>query len=227
MREGLRGEGLGLAFLAMKRRKETVIETASFNPRVREYWLISVAWVLAVTIIGLPLALVWLAVGMRVTQRYLDRLECVLTNRSIRLKRGILVREEITVPLEKITDLKLVEGPIMRHLGLAKLAVETAGGGGGPQGSAAVSIVGLEDTRGFRERALEARDAEEEREESPPAPAPVPAPAPEPEPSALADPEETTTLDELADVLEEMRDLLAGIEQHLSKWDRERREQRR
>jgi len=60
------------------------------------------------------------------------------------------------VPLEKITDLGQHQGPIMRHLNLQGLSVETAGQSG--PGSL-VRLVGIEDTDGFRDAVLDQRDA--------------------------------------------------------------------
>jgi len=136
---------------------DEVLAVASFNPKVRWYWLLSATIVMVLIVVGIPLVPFYWLIGIFVTQRYLDRLECVLTRKSLRVKRGLLVREEKTIPLDKITDVGLVEGPVMRWLDLQALSVETAGQTG-RQGGALVRLTGIVDTRGFRDRILQARD---------------------------------------------------------------------
>jgi len=94
-------------------------------------------------------------------RRYFETLEVVLTTRELQVSRGLLVREEKSIPLEKITDLALFQGPLMRHLGLKGLRVETAGQSG--DGSALVRLVGIRDVEDFRDAALDQRDKVTER----------------------------------------------------------------
>ena len=61
------------------------------------------------------------------------------------------------VPLDKITDLALNEGPILRFLGLCSLNVETAGGAAGTATGQAV-LVGIEDALEFRNAVMRQRD---------------------------------------------------------------------
>lgn len=135
---------------------ETVLAEATFNRKVRSYWLLSGSLILTATIVGIPLLPIWLLFGHYITERYLQHMSCVLTDRSLKVSRGILVRQEKTVPLDKITDLGLVEGPIMRHYDLQAISVETAGTS---KPGALVQLVGIENTREFRDKVLRQRDA--------------------------------------------------------------------
>lgn len=132
------------------------IRKAEFDPKVCTYWLLSGALVLTLTVIGIPLLLIWFPLGQLFTRRYLDRMACELTPKALKVKKGILVRIEKTIPLEKITDMGMVQGPIMRHFGLHKLTVETAGQSGP---GALVSLTGIIDAKAFREAVLAQRDA--------------------------------------------------------------------
>ena len=67
----------------------------------------------------------------------------------------MLVRQEKTVPLDKITDLAMSHGPSMRFLGLRGLSVETAGQSG--PGSL-IKLVGIEATEEFRAAVLAQRE---------------------------------------------------------------------
>ena len=59
---------------------ENTILKADFNPKVCFYWLLSGAMVLTATIVGIPLLLLWFPIGLIFTKRYLDGMECVLTD---------------------------------------------------------------------------------------------------------------------------------------------------
>ncbi len=134
---------------------EQVLLQATFNPKVRTYWLLSGALILTATIVGIPLLIFWFPIGYVLTGRYLARLRCVLTEKNLHVARGVLVRQEKTVPLDKITDLAMSHGPIMRHFGLRGLSVETAGQSG--PGSL-IKLVGIEGTEEFRAAVLAQRE---------------------------------------------------------------------
>lgn len=54
----------------------------------------------------------------------------VLTDRSLRIREGIVLVREVTLTLANVQELKVSQGPIQRALGLTDLVVDTAGGGG-------------------------------------------------------------------------------------------------
>ncbi len=134
---------------------EAVLRQATFDPQVRTYWLLTGALILTVSIVGIPLLIFWFPIGYALTGRYMERLRCVLTEKNLHVARGVLVRQEKTVPLDKITDLAMSHGPIMRSLGLRGLSVETAGQSG--PGSL-IKLVGIEGTEEFRAAVLAQRE---------------------------------------------------------------------
>jgi putative membrane protein len=136
----------------------TILEEATFNPRVRTYWLLSGAIIMAVIVITIPLIPFWFIFGRMITGKYIEHMGCVLTEKTLIVRKGIFNRIEKTIPLEKITDLALKQGPIMRKMELHALSIETAGSSGTASGGALVSLVGINDTIGFRDRVLEQRD---------------------------------------------------------------------
>ncbi|MFT5138440.1 MAG: putative membrane protein [Lysobacterales bacterium] len=134
---------------------ETIIRQAEFDPKVRTYWLLSGALLCVVTLVGIPLLLIWIPIGRMLTGHYLERMDCVLTEKALKVKKGIMVRVEKTIPLDKITDMAVVQGPIMRHFDICKLTVETAGQSGP---GALVALIGIVDAKSFREDVLAQRD---------------------------------------------------------------------
>lgn len=140
------------------RADEVILREAEFNPKVRDYWLLSGAIGLFATCIFSPLAILWYILGRPLVQRYLDRMSCILTDKTLKVQKGIFTRVEKSVPLDKITDLGMVQGPIMRLFGVEALSIETAGGGTGPGGASQVQLAGILDAREFRDAVLEQRD---------------------------------------------------------------------
>ena len=173
--------------------KPTVLRTAEFNPDVRKYWLMSGILILFITIAGIPLILFWYLLGMWITGRYLDKMECVLTDQTLIVKKGILVRIEKTIPLDKITDLGLIQGPLMRYFKIHALSVETAGS---TSQGALVKLHGIQDVEDFRDTVLKQRDLIKAGGDKP---APVQISA------SSANPEESVALlREIRDTLREM-----------------------
>jgi uncharacterized membrane protein YdbT with pleckstrin-like domain len=54
----------------------------------------------------------------------------VITDRSLRIREGVVNVSEMTVNFANVQNLSISQGPIQRVLGIADLQVETAGGGG-------------------------------------------------------------------------------------------------
>lgn len=135
---------------------ETILVEATFNRNVRKYWLFTGTIVCVVTVVGILFLPIWLFFGHLILERHLQHMSCTLTDRSLKVTRGIWVRQEKTVPLDKITDLEIVEGPLMRHYDLQAISVETAGQSGP---GALIRLVGIDGARDFRDRVLKQRDA--------------------------------------------------------------------
>lgn len=56
-----------------------------------------------------------------------------LDENSISLRRGVLQRQQASVPIERISSIDTVQGPIHRLLGVIELKVQAAGGGQEPE----------------------------------------------------------------------------------------------
>lgn len=139
-------------------RNEQILTRVQFDPRLKTYSLIVSSWTMLFTIIGIPLLVPWLlGLGQYVHRRQFESLEAELTDRSLNIRKGFLFRTQKNVPLDKITDLAVSEGPVLRHLGLCSLRVETAGGGANNAMGQAY-LPGVIDALAFRDAVLEQRD---------------------------------------------------------------------
>lgn len=135
--------------------EEKVIQQAEFNESVTTYWLANGALVCVFTLFGIVLLPVWYFVGKVFTKKYLDSHRCTLTNRNLKVSKGILTKVEKTVPLDRITDLGVVQGPLMRYFDIEALSIETAGQSGA---GSLVQLTGIKDGRAFRDAVLNQRD---------------------------------------------------------------------
>lgn len=137
--------------------KDDSIFKAAFNPLVKTYIFLYVGCVLLVTVIGIPFLIFWmLGVGQWYSKHYFEKLECELTERTLRFKKGILVQIEKTIPLENIQDVTFIEGPLLRHFNLCMLKVETAGHSNPANGNE-MSLIGIVDAPNFRKLVMDQR----------------------------------------------------------------------
>jgi len=134
---------------------ERILWEAEFNQRVTTYWLLSGALVFVVSVVGIPLLPLWFLFGQLLTKRYLQTYRCSLTTRSLKFERGLFVKVEKTVPLDRITDVGLLQGPIMRYFDIEALSVETAGQS---SAGALLRLTGIQEGRKFRDAVLKQRD---------------------------------------------------------------------
>ncbi|MEM1080246.1 MAG: PH domain-containing protein [Pseudomonadota bacterium] len=139
------------------RTSPNVLRTAEISPKAIRYSLTSFTIQCVASILGILILPIALPIAWWYYRKFYATLEVVLTSRELQVSRGVLVRQEKSVPLEKVTDLALIQGPIMRRMGIKGLQVETAGQSSGP-GSSLVKLIGILDSEGFRDDALDQRD---------------------------------------------------------------------
>jgi membrane protein YdbS with pleckstrin-like domain len=164
---------------------------ASFNPLVRRYMLIYVAWMLLITVVLSPLILVWLlGPGQWWAAEYFRKLKCELDDKVLSFRKGILFQVEKTIPLENIQDVTFIEGPLLRQFNLSLLRIETAGMSQGQAHS--MQLVGIVDAHALRAEILRRR----ERLRAQPAPL------------AAGDDHQIKVLEEIRDRLDEIAGLM-------------------
>ena len=135
---------------------QTPLLSAKIDNKVKHYWLvltliICVCGIISIFVIPLIVPIVLFAV-----HKHLQALSVELFHRKLVVKRGIFTKIEKSVPLEKITDISMVQGSLMRAFGLYRLNVETAGQSGV---GALVSVLGIIEANTFREKVIAQKDA--------------------------------------------------------------------
>lgn len=126
-----------------------------------------IAWILlliALPIAGVILApLFWIViivpdilVYIGIHLRY-DTTWYVLSDRTMRIRRGIWIIHEVTITYENIQNVSIRQGPIQRMYGISDIVVQTAGGGQvGPHGEK--SMIGHEGVLEGIDQPVEIRD---------------------------------------------------------------------
>lgn len=130
---------------------------AQFNPLLKPYLVLYVAGTLVSTIIGIPLAILWvLGIGQWWARHYFDKLECELSDKTLRYRKGIIFQVEKTIPLENIQDVTFIEGPLLRRFHLSILKFETAGQSAGQAHD--MHLAGIIDAHEFRNEIVARRE---------------------------------------------------------------------
>lgn len=131
---------------------------ARFNPLIRPYLVLQIGFILAVTIVGIPLALIWfMGIGQWWARHYFDKLHCEISDIEIRFRKGIIFQIEKTIPLENIQDVTFIEGPLLKYFHLSILKFETAGQSMNQAHD--MQFVGIIDAHDFRQLILTRRQA--------------------------------------------------------------------
>lgn len=172
--------------------KASILQQASFNPKIKSYILWYGVIICTISVVLIPAIPFWLILGYLYLNKYFERLECELTTRSLRFKKGYIFQTERTIPLDKIQDLTFKEGPLLKHFGLSILKIETAGNTG--QGMADLSLIGIVDASEFRTLVFDQRDKVTD--------------------NATSSPSQST--DSSTEILKDIRDSLKRIEEKIS-----------
>ena len=105
-----------------------LIQRAEFNPKIKTYILYTVSFFLLISVMGIPILIFWfLGLGQYISKRYYENISCELSINHLEFKKGVLFKVEKTIPLENIQDLTFIENPLLKHLDLRILKIETAG----------------------------------------------------------------------------------------------------
>lgn len=137
---------------------DQLLTAARFEDKLRTYWYLQAVLIFVVTGIGIAILPIWLlGWGQWYVRRSFEALKCELHERTLVVKRGIFFRVEKTIPLDKIQDLTVKEGPLLRMLGLRSLKIETAGQG--TPGASELDLAGIVNPLDFRDEVLRQRDS--------------------------------------------------------------------
>jgi len=150
------GRAAGSNTISIHPGHEEPLWRAALTPGATRYLFVSRALALFASIIGIPLLPFWvLGFGQWYVREWVQRFSCTLTPERLRVQQGVFVRSQSDIPLDRITDLRLYHGPLMRLLGVLRLNVKNAGQGAAQSEG---NLIGIVDSPGFRDAVLRRRD---------------------------------------------------------------------
>ena len=119
------------------------------------WWVGVLLFPTVVLLMLVPGVLCYVAIHLR-----FDTTWYVMTDRSLRVRRGIWAIHETTITFENVQNMLVNQGPVQRHFGISTLILETAGGAqvsneGHRLGGANRGIIeGITDAKRLRDRIL-------------------------------------------------------------------------
>ena len=123
------------------------------------YWItILLILVIGVWFVGLGLViavLYALTLGPWLSRKQALALRYWLDGSTLRIDEGVFFLKRKSIPLDRVTDLVLSQGPLMRWCGIWGLRVQTAGSG---QQMPEATLYGVRDPERVRDVLLKARD---------------------------------------------------------------------
>ena len=128
------------------------IMAVEFNRKIIVYWWLMANLGLLVTVVGIIAMVVWIPFGWIVHKKQFEHMSGALTDRSINMRMGWLFKKQQNIPLDKLTDVSIHEGPILNAFGVVRMQFETAG-------AAPFILTGVKNSDQFRDLVLQQRDS--------------------------------------------------------------------
>jgi putative membrane protein len=125
--------------------------------------------VLAGLVTGIVPGLLYaLTLGRWLPRRQATALRYWLDGSTLRIDEGVVFLKRKAIPLDRVTDIALVQGPLMRRLGIWLLRIQTAGMSGTQQAQGAEGVLyGVKNPEAVRDALLAAREAAAARDAKP------------------------------------------------------------
>ena len=123
-----------------------------FDRKIIIYWWMMANIGLLTSVVGIILMPLWIPFGWLVHQKQYEHMSGALTDRSINMRMGWLFKKQQNIPLDKLTDVSIHEGPILNAFGVVRMQFETAG-------AAPFILTGVKNSDQFRDLVLQQRDS--------------------------------------------------------------------
>lgn len=106
--------------------------------------------------VGLALAIVHaFTFGLWLPRKQSEALHYWLDGGTLRVDQGVFFLKRKAIPLDRVTDVVLAQGPLMKFCGIWELRVQTAGTG---QSVPEATLYGIADPEAVRDMLMMARD---------------------------------------------------------------------
>jgi len=128
------------------------IMAVEFDRKIIIYWWLMANIGLLTSVVGILLMPIWIPFGWLVHKKQYEHMSGALTDRSINMRMGWLFKKQQNIPLDKLTDVSIHEGPILNAFGVVRMRFETAG-------AAPFILTGVKNSDHFRDLVLQQRDS--------------------------------------------------------------------
>ena len=131
-----------------------VITSAEFSGNTVVYLWVITNLILLSTVVGIIVMFFWIPFGWIIHKKQLQNASCSLTKRGIAIRKGWIFKAQQNIPLDKLTDISIHEGPVLNLFGIVRISIETAG-------ATPFHLTGLEKstTPQFRDVVMKQRDS--------------------------------------------------------------------
>lgn len=107
--------------------KNDIIASAEFKRSIIIYSWLMTNLVLISTVVGILFLIIWVPFGWIVHMKQFQNMSCELTERGIKIRKGWIFKAQQNIPLDKLTDISIHEGPLLNIFGIVRISIETAG----------------------------------------------------------------------------------------------------
>ena len=128
------------------------IMAVEFDKKIIIYWWLVANLTLLSTIVGIVVMIFWVPFGWLIHKKQYEHMSAALTDRSVNMRMGWMFKKQQNIPLDKLTDVSIHEGPILNALGVVRMQFETAG-------AAPFILTGVKNSEQFRDLVLRQRDS--------------------------------------------------------------------
>jgi membrane protein YdbS with pleckstrin-like domain len=104
-----------------------IFASVEFSKGLIPYLWIKINLILLSTIIGIVVMFFWVPFGWIVHKKQLENASLTLTKSGIEIRKGWKFKAQQNIPLDKLTDISIHEGPLLGMCNIVKIAIETAG----------------------------------------------------------------------------------------------------
>ena len=128
------------------------IMAVEFDRKIIIYWWLVANLTLLVSFVGIVVMVFWVPFGWLIHKKQYEHMSAALTDRSVNMRMGWMFKKQQNIPLDKLTDVSIHEGPILNALGVVRMQFETAG-------AAPFILTGVKNSEQFRDLVLRQRDS--------------------------------------------------------------------
>ena len=128
------------------------IMAVEFDKKIIIYWWLVANLTLLASVVGIAVMVFWVPFGWLIHKKQYEHMSAALTDRSVNMRMGWMFKKQQNIPLDKLTDVSIHEGPILNALGVVRMQFETAG-------AAPFILTGVKNSEQFRDLVLRQRDS--------------------------------------------------------------------